>query len=298
MKRKVLIMKNAIKILAVLALLAVVMMMATGCSITATVTTSEVTTTEAATEMVVMMPNPMKEVTLDELSALTSIKMYAPSGAENIKCFTIGSGMDMLGQMDFTLNGKEYTYRATYKEMDPTSLSGMYFTKATEAPATVKRNDGKFITEDKSTVLFWEDRVPGVSYTLTCKECDDPAVLLAIAEDVFISVTDDGLGYMEMPTEYPDLDGTWKNADGHTVELIPTGDHNYDVNVSIVRLSQFPGHGELSLVSMSMELEDPNGGTIYAEFYQNDDGTGTLVISESQWNLLENKTTFTGFVKE
>lgn len=282
-------MKTAITVLSVLTLLAVLIMMATGCA---------VNVNASAPEATVMLPNPMKEVTLGELSEKTGIKMYAPTGAENIKCFTITSGEDMIGQIDFTLDGKAYTYRAAAKEMDPTALSGVYFTKATETDIEVKNNQGKFITDGSTSVLFWEDMVPGICYTLTCTECGEPDVLLEIAEDVFVSVTDDGLGYMAMPTEYPDLDGTWKNADGHTVEFIPTGDHNYDVNVSIIRLTQFQGHGKQDVLSMAMELGDPNDGTIYAEFYQNQDGTGTLVITESDWNLLENMTTFTGFVKE
>lgn len=282
-------MKTAITVLSVLTLLAVLIMMATGCA---------VNVNASAPEATVMLPNPMKEVTLGELSEKTGIKMYAPTGAENIKCFTITSGEDMIGQIDFTLDGKAYTYRAAAKEMDPTALSGVYFTKATETDIEVKNNQGKFITDGSTSVLFWEDMVPGICYTLTCTECGEPVVLLEIAEDVFVSVTDDGLGYMPKPTEYPDLDGTWKNADGHTVEFIPTGDHNYDVNVSIIRLTQFQGHGKQDVLSMAMELGDPNDGTIYAEFYQNQDGTGTLVITESDWNLLENMTTFTGFVKE
>lgn len=99
--------------------------------------------------------------------------------------------------------------------------------------------------------------------------------------------------------DYPDLEGMWRADDRSTIELTPTDElYQFDVNVSIYRLTQFTGTGELNPVSMMLTLEDPNGNTLYAEFYHNEDSTGTLVISDSVWSLLPNGTKFEGFIRK
>lgn len=248
----------------------------------------------------VQLANPMKEVTAEEMVQTVGIPLYAPGYAENIRYFTITSGDTVIGQMDFTLDGKAYTYRTTAAELDVTELSGIYFTDATETYAEVSYAEGKFLTEGDTSVLFWEDKVPGVRYSLSCTACENPIVLLEIAEDTFVPLqeADDGVGYAEFPTEYPDLEGTWVDADGSTVELTSSGMHRFDAVIGIFRLAQFEGYGELDTISMNLTLADPNGGTVYAEFYDNEDGTGTLVISESGWSLLESGTKFEGFVRK
>lgn len=148
--------------------------------------------------------NPMKEVTAEEMVQTVGIPLYAPGCAENIRYFTITNGDSVIGQMDFTLDGKAYTYRTTSAQLDATELSGIHFTGATESYAEVSYAEGKFLTEGSTTVLFWEDKVPGVCYSLSCTECDNPIVLLEIAEDTFTPLQEaaDGLGYAKMGTAY------------------------------------------------------------------------------------------------
>lgn len=244
----------------------------------------------------VKMVNPMKEVTAEEMIHATGIVLAAPEGAEDIRCFTITVGDAVIAQMDFTLDGKAYTYRATGAELDITALSGVYFGKAEETEIHVSYTQGKLCTEGSTAVLFWDDRVPGFRYSLSCSECEDPAVLQEIAEATFhpMQGEDDGCVYVE----FSDLEGVWTAEDGSTVTLTVTEAGEYDALVSICRLSQFPGSGELDPVRMNLTLEDPNGGTLRAEFHANEDGTGTLVITESTWNLLAAGTEFPGFARQ
>lgn len=244
--------------------------------------------------------NPMKEVSFEEMVESVGIPLYAPDYAKDIHYFTITDGDTVIGQMDFTLDGKAYTYRTTSADLDAAELSGIHFTKFTESYAEVSYAEGKILTEGNTSVLFWEDQVPGVRYSLSCTECEDPTVLLEIAENTFRSLqeADDGVGYAEIPTEYPDLEGTWVDADGNTVELVESGMHRFDATVRIVRLAEFTGYGELDTICMDLKLEDPNDDPLYAEFYVAQDGTCTLIFSESTWELLDSETQFTGFTRK
>lgn len=273
-------MKTTPRIFAVLAAIAIMLMLAAFC----------VNQTASAAQLV----NPMKEVTAEEMVQASGIPLHAPENAEDVRYFTITTDNMVIGQMDFTLNGKAYTYRATSAELDATVLSGVYFTKNTESDVKVSYADAKLITGGDTSVLFWEDRVPGVCYSLSCDECEDPALLLEIAVETFRPLQGDD----EVYEEYPDLEGSWMAPDGSIIELTPAGMQNYDAFVSIYRLTQFDGYGELSTVSMGLVLEDPNGNDLYAEFYCNEDSTGTLVISDSIWDLLPNGTKIEGFIRK
>lgn len=123
--------------------------------------------------------------------------------------------------------------------------------------------------------------------------------ILAVLITLVILTTVTAFALAEDPVAYPDLEGLWRMDDSSTVELTPTDDlYLYDATVSIYRLTQFTGIGELDPVSMKLKLEDPNGNTLYAEFHHNEDASGTLVICDSVWNLLPNETKFEGFIRK
>lgn len=250
----------------------------------------------------VQVANPVREVTADEVVQAVGIPLYAPSLATDVRYFTINTGDTMIGQMKFTLDGKEYTYRTTYADLDALGLSGMFLDSATETYAEVSYAEGKFLTQGETSVLFWEDVVPGVRYSLSCTACDDPFVLLQIAEETFLPLqeTNDGLGYDDMPEECPDLQGLWIDADGSTVELTPVTDFEYTAVIGIFRLAEFTGTGTLDPVGMKLTLDSPNGSAepVYAEFYSEEDASGRLIISESHWSLLETGTEFSGFIRQ
>lgn len=141
-------------------------------------------TKPAATEPAPQIANPVSEVTSEEMTQKTGVVLHAPEGAENVRFFTI-DGQPMIAQVTFELDGTAYTHRAAATQMDATALSGVYFGKADEAPAQVSYIEGKLLTEGKTAVLYWEDVVPGISYSLACTDCADPAALQPMAEGIF-----------------------------------------------------------------------------------------------------------------
>lgn len=255
---------------------------------------------EAADPTPVGLPNPVKSVTAEEMVQAVGVPLYAPENAENIRHSTITSSDTVIGQMMFTLDGKEYTYRTAAVEMDAVQLSGMFYSDFTESYAQVSYAEGKILTSGSTSVLFWEDKVPGVCYSLSCSECENPAVLLEIAEETFhplqgeVSGDDDS----ELPNESPDLEGTWVDADGSTVEITPVGMQKYEAVVGIFRLAEFTGTAELDAASMNLTLEAPDGSTVNAEFILEEDGTARLNITKSDWSLLESGTQFAGFSRQ
>lgn len=140
---------------------------------------------EAAEPTSVGLPNPIRSVTAEEMLQTVGVPLYAPEHAENVRYSTITGSDTVIGQMMFTLDGKAYTYRTTTTEMDAVQLSGMFYSDFTESDASVSYAEGKILTNGSASVLFWEDKVPGVCYSLSCSECADPAVLLTIAEETF-----------------------------------------------------------------------------------------------------------------
>lgn len=276
-------MRKEVKILAVLLVLAYA------------VTLFTAYTTNASAETIV---NPMKAVNYDQLVEKLGIYMPVPEDAVGVRYFLITAGDTEIGEADFTLNGKEYTFRAAAKEMDATELSGVYFTKATDSFAMVSYCEGKITTQELTSVLFWEDKVPGICYSISCTDCEDPSALIDIAQAVFVPMQDECDGYMDYYSRLPDLSGMWENEDSHRVILTSVdGSDRYDAVVSIVRLTQFEGTGKLDPVHMELTLEGPGEGTVHAEFHAEEDGTYTLHITDSQWSLLESETVFTGFTK-
>lgn len=166
-------MKTRRNTLRIAAALLAVMLLLTACG-----------TKPAAPEPAPQIANPVSEVTSEEMTQKTGVALNAPEGAENV-CFYTIDGQPMIAQVTFELDGAAYTYRAAATQMDATALSGVYFGKADEAPAQVSYTEGKLLTEGKTAVLYWEDVVPGVSYSLSCTDCADPAALQQIAETVF-----------------------------------------------------------------------------------------------------------------
>ncbi|MBQ0058361.1 MAG: hypothetical protein KBS83_00125 [Lachnospiraceae bacterium] len=161
-------------------LAATTMLAACGTKQTTTESTSSETTTEAS------MANPMQEVDAEEMCGRVGVDLNAPEGATDIHCYIIDTGDAKIAEMTFKLDGKEYTYRATPNEMDITELSGYYFEAPTESYAEVAGREGQILTQDESSVLYWEDKVPGICYSLSSTSCKDPSVLLTIAEQTFV----------------------------------------------------------------------------------------------------------------
>lgn len=118
-----------------------------------------------------------------------------------------------------------------------------------------------YVTTDKSNAI-------SCRYTIDCYEAPAPA-----------------------PTESPshDLDGSYRSASGNTVSLRST-DGRVSCEVGIVGLTTFSGHGYYSDGMAFLTLLAPDGTEVYTTF----DGR-TLTVFASDWDLLEEGTTFGGF---
>lgn len=268
-------MKSSLQILAGLIVIAIIVTMVTGCSGNIQVGGTQ-------------MANPMKAVSYGEMVETVGIPLNTPQGAKDVCYYTITGESAVIEEMVFTLNGREYACRASATEMDVTRLSGVWFTNGAAKTTPVAFLKGTLFTQGKTGVLYWDDRVPGICYSVFCADCDDPAALTAIAEDIFVPMQEETPG---------DPEGLWLNNAGEIIELTTAGKSTYDASVNIVRLARFVGYGQHDTGRMTLTLEDPSGGILYADFYDAGDGTRTLSVTESTWSLLETGSEFTGFTR-
>ena len=93
--------------------------------------------------------------------------------------------------------------------------------------------------------------------------------------------------------------GTYVNGklqDGaDQVTFTENEDHSYDVVIGIFRLAELTGTGNWMDGAVELNLTDPSGEIMYGIFYPEEDGSYTLMITESNWDLLESQTKFKGF---
>lgn len=135
------------------------------------------------------MPNPVQESSADEIMEELGFSLLTPYGAEDIAYSIIDmSDEGKMAQVDFTLDGIGYTYRAM-AAAEWTDISGMYFEWTEEVETDVSYNSGKtFIAEDGDTkvgVILWYDTVPGIQYSLSMDSDADYTVLWFMAEQLF-----------------------------------------------------------------------------------------------------------------
>ena len=119
------------------------------------------------TEQNVGMPNPMREVTAEELE----FDVHVPEGAEDVKYFIIEDGDSKMDQVTYVLDGKDYCYRMQQTgEVAAYDMSGMYADDWKTEDAQVSYCDATFMTGPYGSVIYWLDIVPGVNYTLSSPE--------------------------------------------------------------------------------------------------------------------------------
>lgn len=95
-----------------------------------------------------------------------------------------------------------------------------------------------------------------------------------------------------------DFSGTYFDGDpaeADDITFIKDGDGTYNVSVGIVRLCAMDGSGHVMDDVLEIEFIDPNGNPMQAVFMKAEDGTYTLRIVESTWELLESGTEYSGF---
>ena len=141
------------------------------------------------------MPNPWLDTTAEGLMEALGVEFKVPEGAENVVFRMLKE--ESLAEMDFDLDGMEYTARIQ-PAVEWTDISGMYYEWENtledftigSCPAWEGRAADGEATAD---LCLWFDVVPGLMYSLgTVGEGDlDGFDLTAIAEQVYAPVQGD-----------------------------------------------------------------------------------------------------------
>lgn len=149
-----------------------------------------------AEETVVGMANPWTEV--EDMAAFcekVGVELAIPEGAEDVVLRVLEDNGDgiALGEMDFTLDGMEYTARVSFSNVTDgiEDISGMYYEWETEEETTVAGLKAVIMQasdeENTAEVVNWLDIVPGIVYSLSTVQKDvDGLDLTAIAEEIYI----------------------------------------------------------------------------------------------------------------
>lgn len=234
----------------------------------------EASSGDSAAEIV----NPVREVTADEQAELTGVSLAAPAEATDLTYLVIDSGDESapIAELDFTLNGQQYYYRAQAKDGgDAETLAGMHYewTETKEdaevdyCPASVFTVD----SEEQAACVVWSDVVPGISYTLSAMDTADAEEMLAVANAAFVPAQGDAEGD-EISEEIDDSDTAASAAFQSYDEVIAAvretmandGDHEAFEALGISYLYAYP--------------DDPEAPFGYAFYDLNGDGSDELLM--------------------
>ena len=140
-------------------------------------------------EPVIGMPNPVVATDAKGIMEKLGFEFKVPKDAKNVKYSIIS---DKIAQMDFTLDGMDFTARIGQEEGPEimSDISGMYYKWDTEEDCKVAHCAGKVmraIADGKThDVCIWHDVVPGLVYSVSVSAPDlDGFDITAIAEAVF-----------------------------------------------------------------------------------------------------------------
>lgn len=163
----------------------------------------------------VALPNPMHESTKDEIMQKSAIALDAPEGATDVKYYYIDTvsetGTMPVAQVNFTLDGKAYCYRAQITSFvnimttvdgkvnedlpgtleDCTNcgafLSGMHYKWKSGAKTIVTNRDAVCgINDGQEGFIAWLDIVPGILYSLSVDKGASQELLMKTAEACFV----------------------------------------------------------------------------------------------------------------
>ncbi len=135
------------------------------------------------------LPNPVKLSSAEEILEELGFNLLTPVGAVDITYSIIDMGdEEKIGQVDFTLDDIEYTYRAS-AAAEWTDISGMYYEWIEEVETNVSYTTGKTLIaeddDDQVGVILWFDEAPGIQYSLSMDREADYTVLWFLAEQLF-----------------------------------------------------------------------------------------------------------------
>ena len=141
----------------------------------------------------VSMANPWEVMTAEELQNTIGIMFHAPKDADKVayRWFAAAS----LAEMQFIMNGGDYTFRAQPVALDVgemPDISGLYFTWENQEPETVAGFSGligqaKTETGDTVERVLWYDNTTGIMHSLAVLAHDvDGLDLAAVAEKIVL----------------------------------------------------------------------------------------------------------------
>lgn len=249
---------------------------------------------KAKEETPVGMPNPFVEVSAEELAQVTGLVLTPPEGAEDVRFSYLNSDSDYkMAQMDFTYNGKRYTYRAEPTgELEAYDMSGLYYSWTDVRDVSVLYNEAKLQLSDKAGSIYWLDIAPGINYSLGSNEPVSAEELTELAKLIYVPTQGDAYGDDEIfPSDYS---GTYSDGNNNEVVMVKNGS-SYDVRIDIYRLTRFEGSGNIEDGAVYSLIKDPNGNDMVAVFFPAGDGSFTLRFAQSNWELMEEGTDFAGF---
>lgn len=149
---------------------------------------SEKTENSSETEGASMIPNPVKEVTLEEMIELTGISLPANENMEEVQYSVIQlEGEEPIAQMDFNYQGKACFLRAQATgEFEAGDICGLHYEWEVNEQAMVGYCEANIYLKEFVGYIAWLDIAPGIQYNLGMTESADAEILTTIANAVFV----------------------------------------------------------------------------------------------------------------
>jgi len=143
--------------------------------------------------VVIGMPNPIRELTAQDILNTLGVRFAIPDGAKNVQYSVIS---DSLAQMDFIWNKAECTARAEPSgETSLKDISGFYYNWKNSADVKVGYNEAKTNwTKDENGnsvgICIWWDAAPGIMYSVSMKSNANAENLKKLANAVYVQMQD------------------------------------------------------------------------------------------------------------
>ena len=138
-----------------------------------------------------MIPNPVKEVTAQELGELTGVFLTAPEGVE--AAFGVIESEHNIAQMRFVRDGVEVTVRvcsAGIPEGEPEDISGLYYEWKNTAEDVAVGYNSAYIhwNEGETGYITWYDFAPGLLYAVSVDSGATADSLTQLAVELYAPV--------------------------------------------------------------------------------------------------------------
>ncbi|MDO4467206.1 MAG: hypothetical protein Q4C49_09405 [Bacillota bacterium] len=144
------------------------------------------------------MVNPMSEYSKEEFGQKIGVYLEAPQGVSNVHYFLYTNQDGLLGEMQFTMQGKDYSQRvmATSKlslhdmsEGDLETFTGVYGNWKNAKTNKVGYCEAFTLEENGQKTIVWLDVAPGIVYSVTTSDTSVTMnELVAIVNQLFVPV--------------------------------------------------------------------------------------------------------------